>query len=61
MQYFTLYIILIFFCRSKVESGYNIVSAYPNKTHDDNSKTLEASGLTPNAVLHLRPKRGSTS
>lgn len=47
--------------RSKIESEYNIVSAYPNKTHDDNSKTLEASGLTPNAVLHLRPKKGSTS
>lgn len=47
--------------RSKAESEYLIVSAYPNKTHDDNSMTLEASGLTPNGVLHLRPKKGSTS
>ncbi|XP_052088934.1 UBX domain-containing protein 11-like isoform X3 [Mytilus californianus] len=47
--------------RSPAESDYIIVSAYPNKTHTDDTKTLEASGLVPNAVLHLRQKKGSTS
>lgn len=47
--------------RSPAESGYHICSAYPNKTHSDSSKTLEDSGLTPNAVLHLRPKKGCTT
>ncbi|CAG2231550.1 unnamed protein product [Mytilus edulis] len=47
--------------RSPAESDFNIVSAYPNKTHTDDTKTLEASGLVPNAVLHLRQKKGSFS
>ncbi|XP_005108241.1 UBX domain-containing protein 11 [Aplysia californica] len=34
---------------------YDIVSTFPHKVHSNNTMTLEASGLTPNAVLHLRP------
>ncbi|XP_061171164.1 UBX domain-containing protein 11-like isoform X2 [Saccostrea echinata] len=37
--------------------SYNIVSAYPSKTFDDEKITLQEAGLTPNAVLHLRVKK----
>ncbi|XP_041352482.1 UBX domain-containing protein 11-like [Gigantopelta aegis] len=35
--------------------AYKITTAYPKKTYDDDSATLEESGLTPNAVMLLRP------
>jgi len=34
---------------------YDIVSTFPHKVHLNNRLSLEASGLTPNAVLHLKP------
>ncbi|GFN91070.1 ubx domain-containing protein 11-like [Plakobranchus ocellatus] len=36
---------------------YDIVSTFPHKIHKNNSLTLEESGLTPNAVLHLKPHK----
>lgn len=36
---------------------YDIVSTFPNKVHKNNTLTLEASGLTPNAVLHLKAQK----
>ncbi|RUS83533.1 hypothetical protein EGW08_008712 [Elysia chlorotica] len=36
---------------------YDIVSTFPHKIHKNNNLTLEASGLTPNAVLHLKPHK----
>ncbi|KAL3882584.1 hypothetical protein ACJMK2_028914 [Sinanodonta woodiana] len=46
--------------RGPGSSAYQIMSAYPNRVHDENSKTLEASGLTPNAVLLLRSAKTSS-
>ena len=34
---------------------YDIVSTFPHKVHKNNNMNLEESGLTPNAVLHLKP------
>lgn len=34
---------------------YDIVSTFPHKVHKNNNMTLEACGLTPNAVIHLKP------
>ena len=34
---------------------YDIVSTFPHKVHKNNTMSLEASGLTPNAVIHLKP------
>lgn len=36
---------------------YDIVSTFPHKIHSNNTLTLEDSGLTPNAVLHLKPHK----
>ncbi|CAG5131965.1 unnamed protein product [Candidula unifasciata] len=36
---------------------YDIVSTFPHKIHNNNILTLEESGLTPNAVLHLKPHK----
>ncbi|KAH9496242.1 UBX domain-containing protein 11 [Bulinus truncatus] len=36
---------------------YDIISTFPNKIHKNNTLTLEASDLTPNAVLHLKPHK----
>lgn len=36
---------------------YDIVSTFPHKIHKNNNLTLEASGLTPNAVLHLKHQK----
>ena len=36
---------------------YDIVSTFPHKVHINNTMTLEPSGLTPNAMLHLKPKK----
>ncbi|XP_067676082.1 UBX domain-containing protein 11-like [Haliotis asinina] len=38
---------------------YQIMSAYPHRIYDDTSLTLDECGLTPNAVLHLRPVKRS--
>ncbi|XP_062604679.1 UBX domain-containing protein 11-like [Saccostrea cucullata] len=43
--------------RPSNSASYNIVSAYPSKTFDDEKITLQEAGLTPNAVLHLRVKK----
>ncbi|KAK3578076.1 hypothetical protein CHS0354_006725 [Potamilus streckersoni] len=45
--------------RGPGSGAYQIMSAYPNRIHDENAKTLEASGLTPNAVLILRSPKTS--
>ncbi|GFS13966.1 UBX domain-containing protein 11-like [Elysia marginata] len=36
---------------------YDIVSTFPHKVHKNNNLTLEASGLTPNAVVHIKPHK----
>ncbi|XP_071113970.1 UBX domain-containing protein 11-like [Haliotis cracherodii] len=38
---------------------YQIMSAYPHRIYNDSSLTLDECGLTPNAVLHLRPVKKS--
>lgn len=37
--------------------SYKIMTTFPNKVYADDSQTLNACGLTPNAALHLRPLR----
>ncbi|XP_048769463.1 UBX domain-containing protein 11-like isoform X2 [Ostrea edulis] len=43
--------------RPSNSQAYNIVSAYPSKTFDNEEITLLDAGLTPNAVLHLRVRK----
>ncbi|KAL6462391.1 hypothetical protein MHYP_G00288130 [Metynnis hypsauchen] len=40
---------------------YDIISAFPQRCHSDDTQTLLACGLTPNAALLLRPRPPQTS
>ena len=44
-------------CRPAEAKDYEIVSTFPAKVYDDQSATLQESGLTPNAALYLRTKK----
>ena len=42
-------------------SPYEIRTAFPNKSYDDTSQTLQEAGLVPNAVLMLRKEKVGTA
>ncbi|XP_053397446.1 UBX domain-containing protein 11-like isoform X2 [Mercenaria mercenaria] len=43
--------------RGEGTPDFDIVSAYPNKTHSNDNVTLHDAGLTPNAVAHLKVRK----
>ena len=49
--------VYVFVYRADESLPFDIVSAYPNKLHEDDSITLQEAGLTPNAVAHLRTRK----
>jgi len=40
-------------CRPNAIGTYLLKTAFPPTLHDDDTATLDDSGLTPNATLHL--------
>lgn len=49
--------LLILYFRGEGSVDFDIVSAYPNKTHTNDNITLHDAGLTPNAVAHLKVRK----
>ncbi|KAG9283853.1 UBX domain-containing protein 11 isoform X1 [Astyanax mexicanus] len=46
--------------RGSSSPAYDIISGFPQQCHSDDTQTLQAYGLTPNAALLLRPRPPET-
>ena len=51
------YLLLPLLFRGKDAPPYSLKTPFPNKTYNDLNSTLSENNLTPNATLHIVPRK----